>query len=144
MNTAPQPRELSPRFRIILGGVLFIGVAIFFLALHHPHGDRLMEIKETRDGWWMHQQQPTPRPTPRVQPTPVLRPIIVQQPPRATPHPQPTICQICLERMMRYEKAIETGMGANGDRTRELPQAINPNAVPTPPLNIFAYEPVQR
>jgi hypothetical protein len=136
----PGAKQLSGRFRLIIGGVLFIGAEIFFLALHHPSGTNFANIKETRDGWWLHQKQPTPTPTPKAVATPMLRPIIIQAPPRAVPHPQPSICQICLERAERYRKAIETGMGGDTGRVRDLPQVTSPNAVPTPPMNIFAYQ----
>jgi hypothetical protein len=136
----PGAKQLSGRFRLIVGGVLFIGAAIFFLALHHPGGSNFANIKENRDGWWLHQKQPTPTPTPKAVATPTLRPIIVQTPPRAVPHPQPSICQICLERAARYRMAIQTGMGGNGGGVRTLPQIGGPNAVPTPQANIFAYQ----
>ena len=136
----PTPTKLSGLFRLIIGGVLFAGAAIFFLALHHSHGSNFVDIRETRDGWWLHQKQPTPTPIPKAAPTPTLRPIIIQAPPRAVPHPQPSICQICLERAERYRMAIQTGMGGNSANVRNLPQMVGPNAVPTPPLNIFAYQ----
>jgi hypothetical protein len=142
VSNPPQPTTLSPKFRAILGAVLFIAVAIFFLALHHNHDDSgPRDIKEIKDGWWLHQQMPTPTPTPRAVATPTLRPIVVQTPPRPVPHAQPSICQICMERMLRYYKAIETGMGADTASARELPQLIHadghPNPQPSP--NIFAF-----
>jgi hypothetical protein len=136
----PAAKKLSGLFRLIVGGVLFAGAAIFFLALHHSHGSNFVDIRENRDGWWLHQKQPTPAPTPKAVATPMLRPIIIQAPPRAVPHPQPSICQICLERAARYRMAIQTGMGGNSSSVRNLPQTVGPNAVPTPPTNIFAYQ----
>jgi hypothetical protein len=137
----PGPKKLSGLFRLIIGGVLFIGAAIFFVALHDSHGTNFANIKENRDGWWLHQKQPTPTPTPKAVATPMMRPILIQAPPRAVPHPQPSICQICLERAQRYRMAIQTGMGGAGGRVRDLPQVVtNPNVVPTPPMNIFAYQ----
>ncbi len=139
MNNPPQARVLSLAFRLIVGGVLFVGAAIFFLALHHPQKDlALADIKGTREGWWMHEQAPTPKPTPRVMPTPTSRPIVIQAVPTPAPHAQPTICQICLERQMRYQKAIETGMGTDTGRVRELPQLLTPAAQPSP--DIFAWQ----
>jgi hypothetical protein len=129
----PQVRTISPTVRLILGGVLFIGAAMFIIAMHRPARSPLADIKVSNDGWWLHQQMPTPRPTPRVVATPVLKPIVVQQPPHSTPTPH--ICQICMERMMRYAKAIETGMGGNvGNNIRVLPQT---GGQPSP--SIFAY-----
>ena len=123
----PEPRALSPRFRMIVGGILFIGAAIFILALHQPRDvQSLANIKETGDQWWLNQRQSMPKPLPRALPTPTLRPIIMQAPPRAIPHPQPSICQICIERLERYRKAIETGMGGDTGRMRQLPQVISP------------------
>jgi hypothetical protein len=137
VSRPPEIRQMSPAVRWILGGVLFIGTAVFIVAVHRPARSPLADIKASNDTWWLHQAMPTPAPTPHVIPTPALRPIIVQQPPRPTPAPPPHICQICMERMMRYYKAIETGMGGDtGSNVRELPI---PGQVPTPVPNIFAY-----
>ena len=143
MREPPEVRELSPRFRMIVGAVVLIGAAIFFFSLHHGRGNsNLTNIKEIKDGWWMHQSAPTPAPTPRVMPTPTLKPIVIQAPPKVTPPPQPKICQICIERTMRYYKAIETGFGADVGNTRQIPQFGIPNAAPTPVPSIFAYQAV--
>jgi hypothetical protein len=124
----PQVRTMSPGVRMILGGVLFIGAAIFILAMHRPPRSPLADIKVNTDQWWVHERMPTPRPTPRAIATPTLKPIIVQQPPKPVPHPQPSVCQICVERQMRYAKAIETGMGGyTGNSIRVLPQAGQPS-----------------
>lgn len=133
----PVPRQLSPAFRLILGGIIFAGAAVFFLSMHHGQsGPRLMSFRESGDKWWTRTERPTPVLTPRPQPTAMVRPIVVQAPAvRPTPKAQPTPCQVCQERAMRYQRAIETGMGAgNGNpvrpaatiNARELPQVVNP------------------
>jgi hypothetical protein len=138
MNQPLTVRTMSPAVRFILGGVLFVGAAIFILSIHRPPRSPLADIKTSSDNWWLRQRMPTPRATPLVAAKPVLRPITVQQPPHPTPAPTPRICQICVERTMRYYKAIETGMGGDvGNNVRQLPQVIGQ---PTPmPPNIFAY-----
>ncbi len=139
MNNPPQPTTLSPAFRIMVGGALLICAAIFVLALHRPQHTELATIKETTDGWWLHQSMATPQPTPHIMPTPQPHPLlVVQTPPRpalqATPKP-------VSELWLRYRRAIETGMGSDSSSVRQLPQVINasgqPVASPTP--NIFAY-----
>jgi hypothetical protein len=137
VNGPPQPKQLSWKFRAIYGGVIVIGISIFFLALHHPRSDAaLPSIKGTTDGWWLHQEAPTPTPAPLATPKAALRPIVVQPPPRPLPSPTPKVCQVCIEREMRYRKAIETGMGTAASSVRGGPPT--PNAQPSP--NIFAYQ----
>ena len=138
MNNSPQPTQLSPAFRMVVGGVLFIGAAIFILALHRPHRSELASIKENTDGWWMHQDMATPRPTPRAMPTPQPHPVlVVQQPPHpiANPTPKPVS-----ELWLRYRRAIENGMGGDTNTVRQLPQVIQANGqpIPRPTPNIFA------
>ena len=131
-RTAPQPRDISPWVRIVIGGVLFVAATIFILALRHPKtGPTLRDLTPSGDQWWTREARPTPIPTPRVLPAAAPKPIIIRtQPP--VPAPTPTPCQICMEREMRYQRAIETGMGSGslGGNTRELAQMFNP--VPTP------------
>ena len=139
MNNPPQPTQLSPAFRLLVGGALFIGAAIFVLALHRPHHSELTDIKETTDGWWLHQSMATPRPTPHALPTPQPRPLlVVQTPPRAVPNPTPKPVS---ELWLRYRRAIETGMGGDTNSVREMPQVIRANGQPaaSPTPNIFAY-----
>ena len=139
MNNPPQPTQLSPAFRLLVGGALLIGAAIFVLALHRPHHSELTDIKETTDGWWLHQTIATPRPTPRVMATPQTRPLlVVQTPPRAVPNPTPKPVS---ELWLRYRRAIETGMGGDTNSVREMPQVIRANGQPaaSPTPNIFAY-----
>ena len=139
MNNPPQPTQLSPAFRLLVGGALLIGAAIFVLALHRPHHSELIDIKETTDGWWLHQTIATPRPTPRVMATPQARPLlVVQTPPRAVPNPTPKPVS---ELWLRYRRAIETGMGGDTNSVREMPQVIPANGQPaaSPTPNIFAY-----
>jgi hypothetical protein len=131
--TPPQVRTISPAVRVILGGVLLVGATMFILGMHRPPRSPLADIKVSNDGWWLHQQMPTPPPTPRAISTPVMKPIVVQTPPpKLVPHPQPSICQICIEREMRYAKAIETGMGADVGNNIHQPS-------PMPSPGIFAY-----
>jgi hypothetical protein len=130
VNNPPEPTQLSPAFRMIVGGALFIGAAIFVLALHRPQRPELATIKENTNGWWLHQTMPTPRPTPHVMPTPQPRPVLMVQQPPPHPMPQPTAKPLS-ELWLRYRRAIETGMGGDTNSVRELP-ALRP----TP--NIFA------
>jgi hypothetical protein len=133
----PQVRTMSPAVRIILGGVLFVGTAIFIIALHRPARSPLADIKVSNDGWWLHERMPTSRPTPKVVATPTLKPIIVQQLPHPSPVSTPHVCQICMERTLRYYKAVATGMGGDvGNSIRVLPQAGQPSPMPSP--SIFA------
>jgi len=131
-RTAPQARDISPWVRIVIGGVLFVAAAIFILALRHPRtGPMLHDLTPSGDQWWTREARPTPAPTPHVQPVAMSTPIIIRtQPPM--PAPTPTPCQVCMERAMRYQRAIETGMGSGslGGNTRELAQMFSP--VPTP------------
>ena len=131
-RTAPQPRDISPWVRIVIGGVLFVAATIFILALRHPKTrPTLRDLAPSGDKWWTREARPTPVPTPHVQQqAAVTKPIIIQAMPRPNPTPPP--CQICMEREMRYQRAIETGMGSGslGGNTRELAQMFNP--VPTP------------
>jgi hypothetical protein len=130
-RTAPQPRDVSPWVRIIIGGVLFVAAAIFILALRHPRqAPRLRDLTAAGDKWWTREARPTPAPTPRAQPVAVTRPLIFQARPAAKP--TPPLCQICIERLMRYRRAIEVGMGmgSSASNTWELAQRFNP--VPTP------------
>ena len=133
-STAPQARDVSPWIRIIIGAVLFIAAAIFMLALRHPQtGPTLKDLSNHGDQWWTRETRPSSVATPRVQPVIVQsRPIIIQTPPKA--QPTPPICQICLERAMRYQRAIETGMGAASSavNTRQLAQIFAPSAQATP------------
>jgi hypothetical protein len=138
VNNPPQPTTLSPAFRLIVGGALFICAAIFVLALHRPHRSELASIKENTDGWWMHQAMATPRPTPRTMPTPQPHPVlVVQQPPHIAPQPTPKPVS---ELWLRYRRAIETGMGGDTNSVRELPRVIQTNGrpAPSPTPNIFA------
>jgi hypothetical protein len=135
--TPPQVRTISPAVRVILGGVLLVGAAMFMVGMHRPPRSPLADIKVSNDGWWLHQQMPTPHPTPRAVVTPTLKPIVVQQPPKLIPHSQPSICQICMERQMRYAKAIETGMGANVGSNIHQQLTGQPTSMPSP--SIFAY-----
>ena len=138
MNNPPQPTQLSPAFRMIVGGALFIGAAIFVLALHRPHRSEMASIKENTDGWWMHQTMPTPHPTPRAMPTPQPRPVlIVQQPPHPVAQTTPKPVS---ELWLRYRRAIETGFGGDTNTARELPQVIPAHGQPMPSStpNIFA------
>ena len=138
MNNPPQPTTLSPAFRLIIGGALFICAAIFVLALHRPHRSELANIRENTDGWWMHQAQPTPRPTPRILPPPQARPtLVVQAPPRPAPMATPKPVS---ELWLRYRRAIETGMGGDTNSVRELPRVIQAGGqpAPSPTPNIFS------
>jgi hypothetical protein len=123
---------------MLVFGALLVGVTVFVLALHRPHPSELANIKETTDGWWMHQAMPTPQLTPRVLPSPQSRPVLmVQAPPRPAPQPTPKPLS---EEELRYRRAIEIGMGADTNTVRQLPQVINTNGKPsaTPMPNIFA------
>jgi len=115
-----------------------VGATVFVLALHHPHHTELASIKENTDGWWTHQAEPTPRPTPPVLPPPQARPtLVVHAPPRPAPMPTPKPVS---ELWLRYRRAIETGMGGDTNSVRELPRVINANGQPAPSStpNIFA------
>jgi len=136
-RAAPQARDVSPWVRIVIGGVVFVAAAIFILALRHPRqGPRLRDLTAREDKWWTREARPTPTPTPRAQPVAVTRPIIFQA--RPTPKPTPPPCQICIERLMRYQRAIEVGMGmgSSASNTWELAQRFNqlptPQATPEP------------
>ena len=139
-RTAPRARDISPWVRIIIGGVLFIAAAIFMLALRHPHtGPSVRDLSFGGDRWWTREARPTPVPGPRIQPAAASKPIIIRaQAPGPAPTPPP--CQPCIERAMRYQRAIETGMGSGGTvaNTRELAQVFNPapRPMPAPPLVI--------
>jgi hypothetical protein len=137
LNNPPAPTQLSPRFRWLIGGVLFITAAIFILALHHPQHQALASIKENTNGWWVHQAMPTQEATPHAMPTPQPHPVlVVQQPPHPLPHPTPRPIS---ELWLRYRRAIEVGMGGDTDSVRELPQVLNGQPAPSPTPNIFAY-----
>ncbi len=129
----PRPRDLSPFVRLIIGGVLFIAAAIFMLALHRPApATRLKDLSDHGDKWWAGETRPTPAAPPRVAHVAVPRPVVFQ-PPQTTPDilkPTPAACPICVERQMRYQRAIETGMGAGSTNLRELPQVFAPVATP--------------
>ena len=141
-RTAPQPRDISPWVRIIIGGVLFVAAAIFILALRHPKtGPTLRDLEPSSDKWWTREARPTPAPTPHAQPVAMSTPIIIRtQPPM--PAPTPTPCQVCMERAMRYQRAIETGMGTGSSaaNTRELAQMFSPVPRPTPEPLIIQEE----
>jgi hypothetical protein len=133
-RTAPQARDISPWVRIIIGGVLFIAAAIFILALRHPHtGPSLRDLSFRGDRWWTREARPTPVPSPRLQPAAAPKPIIIRAQ-RPAPAPTPPPCQLCMERAMRYQRAIETGMGSGSiaANTRGLAQVFNPATRPTP------------
>ena len=141
--STPQPTTLSPAFRLIVGGVLLISALTFIIALHYSHRSELANIRENTDGWWMHQAAPTPQPTPKAMPTP--RPAVHPaqqpvQPPRPTPMAVHTVSPLVL----RYRRAIETGMGGDmGSNVRQLPQIVRasgqPGPEPTPtPTDIFS------
>jgi hypothetical protein len=139
VSNPPQPTKLAPAFRLIVGGTLFVGAAIFILALHHPHAQELATIKENTNGWWTHQTMPTPQPTPRAMPTAAPRPILrVQAPPQVMPQPTPKPVS---ELWLRYRRAIETGMGGDTNSVREVPQIMQTNGQPaaSPTPNIFAF-----
>lgn len=144
-TTPPQPRDLSPLVRIIIGGVLFIAAAIFILALHHPRATaRLKDLSDHGDNWWTGEARPTPAATPRIPHVAVTRPIVFQAPQSKPPSilkPTPAPCPICVERQMRYQRAIETGMGAGSTNTRELPQMFAPVVTPqTTPAPLVLQE----
>jgi hypothetical protein len=133
-TTPPRPRDLSPLVRVIIGGVLFIAAAIFILALHRPAATpRLKDLSDRGDNWWAGESRPTPAMAPRLPHVAVPRPIVFQ-PPQTTPpsilKPTPAPCPICVERQMRYQRAIETGMGAGSTNMRELPQMFAPVSTP--------------
>jgi len=110
-----------------MAGVVVIGAAIFFIALHRPQPAPVLKNVSTGEQWWTHEQRPTPVPTPRALPTPQLRPVIIHAPVGApTAQARPTPCQICMEREMRYQRAIETGMGRDTGNTHTIPQIIHP------------------
>ena len=137
---APQARDLSPWVRIIIGGVLFIAAAIFVLALRHPHaGPTVRDLSFGGDRWWTREARPTPAASSRAEAATASKPIIIRAQP-AGPAPTPPPCQPCIERAMRYQRAIETGMGsgASAANTRELAQVFNsaPRPTPEPPLVI--------
>lgn len=136
----PQPTQLSPAFRLLIGAILFICLAIFVLALHRPHEAQLASIHENTDGWWMHQTMATPRPTPAAMPTPAPHPVLIVQQPPPRPMIQPTPKPVSAL-WLRYRRAIETGMGGDTGSIRELPQIIQANGLPAPnpTPNIFAY-----
>jgi hypothetical protein len=135
----PRPRDLLPFVRLIIGGVLFIAAAIFILALHHPAPTpTLKDLSDHGDKWWTGESRPTPVAPPRLPHVAVSRPVVFQ-PPQTLPSilkPTPAACPICVERQMRYQRAIETGMGAGSTNMRELPQmfapASTPQATPAP------------
>jgi hypothetical protein len=139
-NLPPPPRDLSPLVRLIIGGVLLIAAAIFMLALHHPHATtRLKDLSDHGDKWWTGEARPSPAPTPHLALPAPPRPIIFQAPQTPPPSilkPTPAPCPICVERQMRYQRAIETGMGAESTNLRELPQVSAPvstaQATPAP------------
>jgi hypothetical protein len=134
-GAAPLARDVSPWVRIIVGGVLLVAAVIFLFALRHPQqGPRLRDLSPSGDKWWTQETRPSSVATPpaviAVAPTPI---IIRAQPTLAVPTPAP--CQICMERAMRYQRAIETGMGSGsiGGNTRELAQIMpTPQITPEP------------
>jgi hypothetical protein len=133
-KTAPQARDLSPWVRIIIGGVLLIAAAIFVLALRHPHtGPTVRDLSFGGDRWWTREERPKPVPSPRVQSAVAPKPIIIRAQ-AAGPAPTPPPCQPCIERAMRYQRAIETGMGSGSAaaNTRKLAQVFKPAPRPTP------------
>jgi len=132
--TAPQARDLSPWVRIIIGGVLFIAAAIFVLALRHPRtGPSVRDLSFGGDRWWTREARPKSTAIPHVQPATASKPIFIRTQP-AGPAPTPPPCQPCIERAMRYQRAIETGMGSGSaaNNTRKLAQVFNPAPRPTP------------
>lgn len=136
MPNPPTPTTLAPSFRYMLFGIVFISAIIFFLALHRPPKSELANIRETNDGWWLHQAEPKPKPAPRVMPTPAPRPqLVLQVPPKPAP---PALPKQPNELWQRYRRAIETGFTAGGDsNVRQLPQ-IPGWDTSTPKTNIFA------
>jgi hypothetical protein len=134
LKTPPAARDVSPWVRFVIGGVLFGAAAIFLLALRHPRtGPTLKDLSSTGDKWWTREARPTPAPTPHVQHVTATKPIIVQAP--LMPNPTPTPCQICIERLQRYQRAIETGMGSGSTTVRQMPPS--PVAQPTPSPLVF-------
>jgi hypothetical protein len=132
LNMPPRPRDLSPLVRIIIGGVLLIAAAIFMLALRHPTPTpTLKDLSNQGDKWWAGEARPSPALTPHSPPPP--RPIVFEAPQKPLPpilKPTPAPCPICVERQMRYQRAIETGMGAEATNMREVPQMAAPLSTP--------------
>jgi hypothetical protein len=134
-GAAPLARDVSPWVRIIVGGVLLVAAVIFLFALRHPQqGPRLRDLSPSGDKWWTEETRPTPVATPRAVLAVAPKPIIIRTQP-ALPAPTPPTCQICIERAMRYQRAIETGMGSvsTAANTRELAQMVpTPQTTPEP------------
>jgi len=134
MNRPPAIRTISPAVRMILGGVVAVGAAVFLIGMHQPARSPFADVKMSTDRWYEREKIPTPPPPPRTAATPATKPIVVQRAPAMPmPHPQPTICQVCVERQMRFAQAIKTGMGSDMGNTGRG----RPAGQPTP--NIFAY-----
>jgi hypothetical protein len=57
MNQPLTVRTMSPAVRFILGGVLFVGAAIFILSIHRPPPSPLADIKTSSDNWWLRQHR---------------------------------------------------------------------------------------
>jgi len=143
-KAAPEARDISPWVRMVIGGVLFIAAAIFILALRHPQqGPRLRDLSPSGDKWWTQETRPTPVATPRAALAAAPKPIIIRTQP-TLPAPTPPTCQICVERAMRYQRAIETGMGSvsTASNTRELAQIVpTPQITPEPPSLVIQEQP---
>jgi hypothetical protein len=142
-KAALEARDISPWVRTVIGGVLFIAAAIFILALRHPQqGPRLRDLSPSGDKWWTQETRPMPVATPRTVLAAAPKPIIIRTQP-TLPAPTPPTCQICIERAMRYQRAIQTGMGSvsTAANTRELAQiAPTPQTTPAPPEPLVIQE----
>src|SRR5689334_1201947 len=112
----PQPHKNW--FLHIVATIVIISAGIFYLATRPSQATApaLQTLHQSFD-WGQNAQRPTPRPTPMALPTVAIQRAFVQ--PTA-----PASCQPCEERLNRYRAAIETGLGKDDYRTRQIPQAI--------------------
>jgi hypothetical protein len=94
---------------------------------------KAVEDLAARHQVWTGEARPTPTGPPRSPHVAVTRPLVFQPPQTKPPSilkPTPAPCPICMERQMRYQRAIETGMGAGSTNLRELPQMFAPVSTP--------------
>lgn len=139
MNQPPAVQQMSPTVRYIFGGIITLGVLIFIFSMHRKPRPPWADIKGSTGSDELNETPPTPLPTMRAVPYQAPRSIIVPLPPKPTVKPTPKVCQICIERLARYYKAIETGFG--GDMSSNIRELPIPGHTPIPQTNIFAYEP---
>ena len=125
---APQPRPNSPWIKTLMIVVFFGCVGLILFAGHHPPPTiALPHVKLTTNPWFKNAERPTPTPTATPNVTVPQKIIEVQQPP-AQPIPEPTPCELCVERERRYRMALETGFPHESENSKQIPQVNNAKA----------------